>query len=115
MDWSTIWASVWVFLNSPVGISAVVGLFIWLLNHLYASKPTWSKYEGTIISGIKFAEKEIPDDVTNKGLARFNVALKYILKVYEEMEGKRASKKTENSLKEGIHIVHNSLDKDSTL
>ena len=106
---------VWLALNSPVGYMAAAGILLWLLNRLYAEKPAWAAYEGTIISGIKFAEKEIPDGTENSGLERLDLALKYVLNVYEALRGKRASGATEADLKEGIQIVHNRLEAAGTL
>lgn len=115
MNTETILDLVWTALNTPVGITVVAGVFLWLLNRLYAAKPGWFKYEGAIISGIKFAEKEIPDGTPSKGLARLDAALKYVLKVYEEASGKRASPKVVAEIKEGIQITHDKLEAGGTL
>jgi hypothetical protein len=106
---------VWTAMNTPFGIALAAGVFLWLLNRLYASKPKWAAYEGAIISGVKFAEKEVPDDTPNKGLARLNTALKYVLKVYQEVNGQRPSPEVRADLKEGIQIVHHDLEKAGTL
>ena len=110
MNWENVLSLVWSVVNSPVGIAAAAGLMLYLLNRLYAAKPAWQQFEGAIISAVKLAEKEIPDDVPNKGLARLNAALQYVLKVYQETEGKRASEKVAADLKEGIQIVHAELE-----
>jgi len=115
MNAETIWNLVWTALNTPVGITVVAGIFLWLLNRLYAAKPGWASYEGAIISGIKFAEKEIPDGSPNKGLARLDAALKYVLKVHEEANGKRATPKLAAEIKEGIQITHDKLEAAGTL
>ena len=115
MNWETILQSVWELLNSPVGIAAIAGLVLWLLNRLYAAKPAWAKYEGAIIAGIKYAEKTIGDDVANKSLARLDAALRYVLKVYAEVNKRSPSAKEIAELKDGISIIHNELDADGTL
>lgn len=101
---------VWQALNSPIGIAAVAGLVLWLLNRLYALKPAWKRFEGTIIAAIKYAEKEIPDDTGNKALSRLDAALRYVVKVYEEATDKRATPKIVADLKEGIQIKHAELE-----
>jgi len=106
---------VWSVLNSPAGIAAMAGILLWALNKLYAAKPTWAQYEGAIISAVRFAEKEIPDDVSNKGMARLDQALKYVLAVFEQVNGRRATATEAASLKEGIQIVHNDLDAQAVL
>jgi len=115
MNMTAILEAVWAALNSPAGITAVAGLILWALNRLYARKPAWKAYEGTIISGIKFAEKRIPDDTENKSLNRLDHALRYVLKAYEEINGKRASEKTAAELKEGIQVKHADLESSGAL
>jgi hypothetical protein len=110
MDWQGILTTIWDALNSPVGIAAVAGLLLWLLNRLYAAKPGWAKYEGAIIAGVKFAEKQIPDDAESKGLRRLDAALRYVLKAYEEATGRRATAKVAAELKEGIQVKHAELE-----
>ena len=106
---------IWTTINTPAGITVVAGLVLWLLNRLYAAKPAWAAYEGTIISAVKFAEKEIPDGTPNKGLARLDAALKYVIRVYEEMHGAKPSAGVVAELKEGVQIVHNNLEAAGTL
>jgi len=110
MNWEWILNSIWNALNSPVGIASVAGLVLWLLNRLYAARPGWAKYEGAIISAIKFAEKQIPDETPNKGLARLDAALRYVLKVYAEVNNRQAGSKVIAELKEGIRIKHAELE-----
>ena len=98
---------------NPIALAA--GVFLWLLNRLYAAKPTWQRFEGSIIAAVKFAEQEIPDSSANKSLARLDAALKYVLKVYEEATGKAASAAVEAELKEGIQITHARLEAEGTL
>ena len=115
MNASNILETVWAAINSPVGIAAIAGLVLWLLNRLYAAKPVWAKYEGAIISGIKYAEKAIPDDAANKSLARLDAALGYVLKVYAEVNKRSASTKEITEIKDGISIVHNELEAEGIL
>ena len=115
MTWQAILGVVWTVLNSPMGITAVAGVVLYLLNRLYAAKPAWAEYEGAIISAVRFAEKEIPDDVSNKGMARLDQALKYVLATFEQVNGWRATEAEAASLKEGIQIVHNDLDEAGAL
>jgi len=95
--------------NSPMAITLIAGIVIMLLNKLYAKKPTWKKYEGTIISAVKYAEKAIADDTDNKSMRKLDAALNYVVDVYEEVEKKKASKKTIIELKEAIAVKHEEL------
>ena len=115
MNVTSILEAVWHALNSPAGITAVAGLILWALNRLCAKKPAWKTYEGTIISGIKFAEKRVPDGTENKSLNRLDHALRYVLKAYEEAAGKRASEKVAAELKEGIQVKHAELESSGAL
>ena len=105
----------WTFLNSPIGIMAVVAIVMFAGAKLYAYKPSWRKYEGTIISAIKYAESAIPDDTDNKAVAKFDAALQYVLKIHREVENRAAKPKEVAVLSEGIRILHSSLETDGTL
>ena len=115
MNAGNILQTVWAVINSPAGIAAIAGLVLWLLNRIYAAKPAWAKFEGAIISGIKYAEKQIPDDADNKSLVRLDAALRYVLKVYAEVNKRSASAKEIAEIKDGISIVHNELVAEGTL
>ena len=115
MTWQAILGVVWTVLNSPMGITAVEGIVLYLLNRLYAAKPAWAEYEGAIISAVRFAEKEIPDDASNKGMARLDQALKYVLATFEQVNGRRATDKETAALKDGIQVIHNELDTEGVL
>jgi len=110
MDIKLVFIFVWGLLNTPAGIALIAGGVLYGLNKLYASKPAWAKFEGAIITAIKLAEKQVPDDTESKGLAKLDHALKYVLKVYTETTGKRASVKMEAELKEGIQLTHEKFD-----
>ena len=107
MEYLTI---TWQALNSPVGIAALAAVVLWLLNKIYTAKPNWQQYEGTIISAIKFAEKEFPDDSPNKSLAKLDAALGYVLRVYQEINGKKAAANVEADIREGIQLKHAELE-----
>ena len=115
MNWESVLKLVWEALNSPAGIALLAGALIWALNYIYGKKPSWEKFEGAIVSGIKLAEKSVPDGTENKGLARLDAALKYVIKVYEEAKGKKPSAKTVADLKEGIQLTHDKLEAAGTL
>ena len=115
MTLKTILEVLWTVLNSPAGIAALAGLILWALNRLYAARPEWRQYEGTIIAAIKFAEKEIPDDLPNKSLERLDTALKYVLQVYAQTNGRSATPQVEANLKEGIQVTHATLEANGNL
>ncbi len=96
----------WQILNSPAVIAFVAVMVIWLLNRLYAKKPAWKKYEGAIITAIKYAEKQVPDDSTSSGVSKLNTALQYAVNVFEEMQNRRPNSDEVHELKEGIQIKH---------
>lgn len=100
----------WAAMNSPAVIAALAAGLVLLLNRLYAAKPTWAKYEGTIISAVKYAEKAIPDDTDNTALARLNSALQYATAILEATENRLAKPAEVASLKEGIQIMHAELE-----
>ena len=110
MNWETVLATIWTAVNSPIGITTMAAVLFYGLNKLYSKKPLWEQYEGAVIAGIKFAEKEIPDDVGNKGLQRLDAALRYVVSVYEEAKGRKASAAEVQDLKNGIQVTHATLE-----
>ena len=110
MNWQAFLETVWGVLNSPAAIAAVAAVVLWLLNRLYAARPAWRKYEGSIIAAIKYAEKAIPDDAESKALQRLDAALKYVLAVHRETESRGATAKEVAELREGIQIKHAELE-----
>ncbi|NLX97606.1 MAG: hypothetical protein GXY83_15670 [Rhodopirellula sp.] len=101
-------------LNQPIVIAAFAALVLWALNALYAKKPAWKKYEGTIIAGIKWAEKQIPDNSDNTSVQRLNAAMQYVCKVIEKYEGDLTpAQKAE--LEQGVQITHAKLEADGNL
>ena len=101
---------VWALMNSPVGVSVVASVALWLVNKVYAKKPEWQAYEGALIQAVRWAEKEIPDSAESKYLKRSNAALRYALTAYERMNGKRASQRMAEQLAQGIEVVHTDLE-----
>ena len=55
MTWETALGLVWAALNSPVGVSVVASIALWLINKVYAAKPAWQAYEGALIKGVQWA------------------------------------------------------------
>jgi hypothetical protein len=110
-----MWESIWNLLNSPAVITAIAGVVLWLLNRLYAKKPLWAQFEGTLIEAVRFAEKAVPDDAESKAVRRLDAALKYVLKIYEGMKSRPATPNEIDEIKDGIRIVHNELDTNGVL
>lgn len=97
-------------LNSPLAITVAASICLWVLGRIYAKKPTWQKYEGTIIAAIRSAEKAIPDNSENKSVKRLDEALKYVIKVFEEREKRTVTAEEKAEITEGIQILHNSIE-----
>jgi hypothetical protein len=103
-------------LNSAFGFAvtwaALVGVFFWLSSKFNPFQEKWREWEGSIITAIKLAEKEIPDDTPNAGLAKLDTALRFVLKAYADANnGKQPSAKLIEQLKQGIQIKHSELDR----
>ena len=111
MDWKVVLEKVWELANSPAGIAVIASVALYLLNKVYTKKPAWQKYQGLIIAGVKHAEKMIDDNTENSGMRKFDEALKWVVKIVEKTEGKKASASLVNSVKEGISIVHDKVSK----
>jgi len=102
----TVLQTLWAVANSPAVVTALAGLLLYAINKLYLKKPLWAQYEGAVIAAVKFAEKEIPDDVANKSLQRLDTALRYVLKVYEQAQGRKATEAEVAEFTNGIQVKH---------
>jgi len=116
MDGNAILSGIWAFLNSGIGFAiiwaAMVGFFIFLASKFNPLQEKWKQYEGSIITGIKLAEKQIPDDTPNSGLAKLDSALRFVLNAYAEANnGKKPSDALVEQIKQGIQIKHSELDR----
>ena len=116
MDWNATLDSVVKFFNSSFGFAvvwaALVGLFMWLTSRFNPFQEKWKQWEGSIITGIKLAEKQVPDDTPNAGLAKLDAALRFVLKAYAEAnKGKQPPAKLIEEIKQGIQIKHSDLDR----
>jgi hypothetical protein len=116
MDGNAILNGVWTFLNSGIGFAiiwaAMVGFFLFLASKFNPLQEKWKQYEGSIITGIKLAEKQIPDDTPNGGLAKLDAALRFVLNAYAEANnGKQPSAALIEQIKQGIQIKHADLDR----
>ncbi len=112
---NAIWTGLWTFVNSPAAIAAFAAGLLWLLNRLYAARPLWQRYEGTVIAAIKAAEKAIPDDAPNTAIQRLDFALRYVLDVYESARSRPATAKEAAEFREGIQVVHADIEAAGTL
>ena len=94
-------------LQSPMAITVVAFVLSFVIGKIFTAKPKWKvyadKYRPLIVSAIKKAEKEIPDDTENKSLARLDTALKYVIAVEAKLDAE--------SLKEAITTVHAEIEK----
>ena len=116
MDVNAILEALGQFFNSGVGFAliwaAMVGFFIFLASRFNPLQEAWKKYEGSIITGIRLAEKQIPDDTPNAGLAKLDAALRFVLKAYAEANnGKEPPAKEVEAIRQGIQIKHSDLDR----
>lgn len=115
MDGSII-NGIWTFLNSGFGFTvtwaAMIGFFMFLASRFNPLQEKWKRYEGSIITGIKLAEKQIPNDTPNAGLAKLDAALRFVLDAYTQANnGKQAPSDLVEQIKQGIQIKHQELDR----
>jgi len=116
MDVNAIIEAVGKFFNSGFGFAVIwagmVGLFLWLASRFNPFHEKWKQWEGSIITGIKLAEKNIHNDTPNAGLAKLDAALRFVLKAYAEANnGKQPPAKIIEEIKQGIQIKHADLDR----
>lgn len=112
---SDVWAAVVEIANSPIVLTALGSIVAWAIARMFAARPAWEKYEGTIIAAIRWAEKKIPDSATNRSALRLDAALRYVIEVYEASGRRRCSRSMEQSLREGIQICHDRMEREGAL
>lgn len=82
---SDVWSLIWAVANSPLGITIISAVVIFLLGKVFTAKPEWEKtfiqYRGLFFDAVRAAEKAIPDTTENKSAAKADAALKYLLKI----------------------------------
>ena len=105
----------WNLMNEPLSIALIGAVIAWALGRIYLKRPLWRQFEGTIIAAVKAAEKEIPNDTHNKGLARLDTALEYVISVFQEVEHRRPSDKETAELKDAIQMTHADLESSAGL
>lgn len=99
---------IWDFLNSPLGITLVVGLISTVLGYIFKKKPHWEnvydEHKALFFDAVRHAEKAIPD---SKGgaLAKVDAALKYVelLEPKVAVDKKTAIKALDKAHKETKH------------
>jgi len=105
----SIGSLVWLFVNSPVGLTIVGSVLVWILGMVFRQKPTWQKiydeHKGLLVDAVKHAERAIPDDTENKAAARADAALKFVLKVQSHLGGRQ------KAVKEAINAAHNVVER----
>lgn len=110
----SIGQSIWLFLNSSVGISIVGSILVFILGKIFTAKPKWKKYVlkygPSLMKAVKQAEKAIPDNTENKALGRLDKALEYLL----DLEPKLAQAAS-GELKKAISAVHTSAEANGNL
>lgn len=100
----------WNLMNTPMGITFSGFIILFIINKIFGAKPAWAKYEGWVISAIKFAEKAVDDKTENAGLEKADKALKYFIDAYTKAKGKQPSQKLINEVQAGIPIVHDKIE-----
>lgn len=101
---------IWNLINSPIGWSISGFIILFIINKIFAAKPGWAKYEGPIISAIKWAEKSIDDKTENAGMQKADAALKFFIRSYTDAKGKKPSDKIIKEVQLGMPIVHDKLE-----
>ena len=115
MTWQDAGAITWTVLNSAAGVAIAGAVLTWVANRIFAWRPQWKAWEGTLISAVKWAEAAIPDTDPNRSLARLDEALRYVLRVYAQTVGGVPPAALKQDLLQGIQIVHDQLEQRGTV
>lgn len=99
-------------LSSEWFMLAVVGIGVRLLAGWFMSATglKWKRFEGWAVTAVKAAEKAIPDDTPNKGLARFDKAMLTFLAKYRDATGTEPNKEALAAIENLLNEVHAKLE-----
>jgi hypothetical protein len=82
---------VWVFVNSPFGLTIIASLFGTGMGFFFTRNPKWKvifeSNRGIFFDAVRYAEKAIPDTTENKAASRADAALKFILRLEPHLNG----------------------------
>ena len=111
---SSFGKSIITFLNSSLGVSIVIFVLSFILGKIFTAKPRWKaltlKYGPLLMQAVKTAEKNIPDDTDNKGLARLDAALIYLINLEPKLK-----KIADEDLKQALSAVHAAAESNGNL
>lgn len=102
-------------LAQPAVITALAGLAAYLIAKLFTAKPAWQQYQGLMITAVKAAEKMIPDDTFNAGLARADYALKEFIRQYVDTYAMHPTTALVQEVRANLPIVHDMVEANGTL
>jgi hypothetical protein len=108
VDSLSLAGSVWLFLNSPIGLSVVAFILTFITGKIFTAKPKWKqyvlKYGPEIMRAVKIAEKKVSDG------SKIDEALKYLIELEPKLKGA-----TEADLKQALTAVHTSAEANGNL
>ena len=100
---------VWTFVNSPMGLTIIGFLLMMVAGKIFTKKPKWKElvlaHGPLLMQAVKKAEKEIPDDTSNKGMNRLDQALKFLIALEPKLY-----KQKEEDLKKALTAVHTTAE-----
>ena len=96
-------------LNSDAVTALFVACVAWALAWVLRKYPNMKKFEGSMIHAVRLAEKAIPNDTKNAGLARADAALLIVLRAFAQIEGREATAPERALLASEIARVHNEV------
>ena len=111
---ASIGQNLWIFMNSSLGISIIGFILAFVLGKIFTAKPKWKsivlQYGPKLMQAVKMAEKNIPNDIGNAGLARLDEALRYLIQLEPKL-GPVASE----DLKQALTAVHATAETNGNL
>ena len=85
--WEII-GQIWGVVNSPVAITAVAAIVAAVIARVAFLQGVWEKYSGVAMAAVRMAERAVPKDAENKSVQKLGFALKYLVDLFTETEGR---------------------------
>ncbi len=97
----------WVFVNSPIGITLVTGAILWVGHKVFTAKPRWEetydRFRPMFFQAVKYAEGAIDDKSENAAMRKADAAIKFVLKLQKKGS---VSRKTAMDIRKAVDKAH---------
>lgn len=97
-----ILGTIWSVVNAPAAITTIAAVVAAIIARIAFVKGVWEKYAGVAMAAVRMAEKAVPDNAENKAVRKLDEALKYLVNIFTELEGRAPTPDEQLELRNAI-------------